>query len=111
MGDRSAIVITGYDDEAITIYGHWSGETNIEAVKDVMKVTDRVGDFSYLVAQIFYKFAVTYGMYDGDSGFGIFAGEIDADIDSPTVYVDATTGSIFYRDNDWEEQTIESLRA
>ena len=66
MGDRSAIVIHSEQYKTpITFYGHWSGEQNIEAVKNVLARTGRVGDPSYLTAQIFYEFAIRLGNYDG----------------------------------------------
>lgn len=96
MGDRSAIVIYSKRYKTpITLYGHWSGEQNIEAVKNVLARTDRVGDPSYLTAQIFYEFAIRLGSYDGNLSFGIDAfgaDGVDNAMDNPTIFVDADTG-------------------
>lgn len=100
MGDRSAIVIQSKQFQTpITIYGHWGGVDNLFAVRDVLARTDRVGDPSYLTAQIFYEFAVVRGKYDGNLSFGIdaFGGdlnEIDRVMDRATVFVNADTGEI-----------------
>lgn len=96
MGDRSAIVIHSKQFKTpITLYGHWSGEQNIEAVKNVLARTTRVGDPSYLTAQIFYEFSTRLGSYDGDLSFGIDTFGTDnlgIAMDNPTIYVDADTG-------------------
>lgn len=95
MGDRSAIVIHSKQFKTpITLYGHWSAETNITAVQNVLASTDRVGDPSYLTAQIFWEFA-NLGSYDGKLSFGIdtFGADGVADaMDNPTIWVDADTG-------------------
>ena len=95
MGDRSAIVIHSKQFKTpITFYGHWSGETNITAVQNVLARTGRVGDPSYLTAQLFWEFA-NLGSYDGELSFGIdtFGTDgVDNAMDNPTVYVDADTG-------------------
>jgi len=96
VGDRSAIVIHSEQYKTpITFYGHWSGEQNIEAVKNVLARTGRVGDPSYLTAQIFYEFAIRLGNYDGEYSFGIDtfgADGVDSVMDRPTIYVNADTG-------------------
>lgn len=95
MGDRSAIVI--YSERyktPITLYGHWSGEQNIEAVQNVLARTGRVGDPSYLTAQIFWEFA-KLGNYDGEYSFGIdtFGVDgVDSLMDNPTIFVNADKG-------------------
>lgn len=95
MGDRSAIVIHSEQYKTpITFYGHWSGEQNIEAVKNVLARTSRVGDPSYLTAQIFWEFA-KLGNYDGELSFGIDtfgADGLGSLMDNPTIYVNADTG-------------------
>jgi hypothetical protein len=51
MGDRSYIQIDSKNLEApIILYGHWSGDDNIRAVKNVLANTDRIGDAGYLTA-------------------------------------------------------------
>lgn len=97
MGDRSAIVIHSERYKTpITFYGHWSGEQNIEAVQNVLARTARVGDPSYLTAQIFWEFA-KLGNYDGEYSFGIdtFGVDgVDSLMDNPTIYVNADTGKV-----------------
>ena len=105
MGDRSFIVVEATDFKApITFYGHWSGEQNVEAVRNVLARTGRIGDVSYLTAQLFHEFA-TLGGYDGELSFGIDAYGADPDTvgDNPTVYVNANTGE--YRIGDGEPIT------
>lgn len=98
MGDRSAIIIESERFQTpITLYGHWSGETNVLAVQNVMARTGRVGDPSYLTAQLFWEFA-QLGQYDGELSFGIdaFGGEkqeIDKWMDNATIIVNADTGT------------------
>lgn len=96
MGDRAFIQIDSRKfDVPIILYGHWSGEDNLTAVRNVLERTDRIGDPSYLVAQLFYEFAVSLGQYDGQLSFGIDVGIIANDVwgDVDTVYVDADTGA------------------
>lgn len=94
MGNRSLVVVKAKAFATpITFYGHWSGEDNITAVRNVLQRTGRIGDSSYLAAQIFYEFA-KLGNYDGELSFGIdtFTGGDDFWMDNPTVFVDADTG-------------------
>lgn len=94
MGNRAYIQIDSERLETpIVLYGHWSGDDNLTAVKNVLERTDRIGDKSYLTAQIFYEFAVALGSYTGDLGFGIDTGELSSELgDVDTVYVNADTG-------------------
>jgi hypothetical protein len=97
MGDRSLIVIESEQFATpITLYGHWSGTSNIDAVKSVLARTGRVGDPSYLTAQMFYEFAIVRGDYDGELSFGIDTfGLPDATawVDNETIFVNADTGA------------------
>jgi hypothetical protein len=99
MGDRSAIVIESERFlTPIMLYGHWSGAENLASVASVLERTGRVGDPSYLTAQLFYEFAVVRGGYDGELSFGIdaFGGtpeEVDKWMDAPTIVVNADNGS------------------
>lgn len=100
MGDRAYIQINSESfPEPVILYGHWAGEDNLEAVKNVLRQTSRIGDAPYLTAQIFYEFAVKLGAYGGDTGFGIWTGELTSDRweDSPAVIVNADTGEYEYR--------------
>lgn len=96
MGNRSLIVIESEQFASpITLYGHWSGAENLAAVAEVLGKTDRVGDPSYLTAQIFYEFAVVRGKYDGTLSFGIDTFGVPTDsagMDTDTVFVNADTG-------------------
>lgn len=105
MGDRSIIQISSKEFQTpISLYGHWSGTDNIEAVKNVLARTGRIGDPSYLTAQIFYEFA-KLGEYDGEYSFGIdaFGGEpakpdfMSFANNNPTVFVNADTGEYTYQ--------------
>ena len=88
MGDRSAIIIESERFiTPITLYGHWSGRDNLTAVASVLETTDRVGDPSYLTAQLFYKFAVELGKYDGTPQ------EINATMDTDAIVVNADKGT------------------
>lgn len=100
MGDRSFIQVSSKQFKTpITFYGHWSGESNLDAVRDVLRATDRIGDPSYLCAQIFHRFSVIEGAYDGGLSFGIDAFGYDPEsvADNATVYVDADTGEFTYK--------------
>ena len=100
MGNRSHIVIRGNDPkETITLYGHWAGTTNIDAVRSVMSRTTRAGDISYLTAELFYEFAVVEGSYKGVGfgSYGMWAGDDDgAWADNPSVYVNTIDGTFEY---------------
>lgn len=92
MGNRAVITIKS-DEGEISLYGHWSGDDNLTAVRSVLARTDRIGNPSYLTAQLFHEFAVVRGGFDGGLGFGITIGDIDGDwLDVPTVIVNAETG-------------------
>lgn len=95
MGNRAYIQIESRRLESpIVLYGHWSGEDNLTAVRNVLERTTRLGDPSYLTAQIFYEFAVVLGSYDGELSFGIDTGHLSGTEwgDVPSVYVNADTG-------------------
>jgi hypothetical protein len=92
MGNRSVITVVS-SEATVSLYGHWAGETNLEAVRNVLSRTDRIGNHDYLTAQLFHEFAVNLGNYDGTLGYGITAGEYESDwLDNPTVIVNAETG-------------------
>ncbi|MFM5968494.1 MAG: hypothetical protein ACKOQ8_05615 [Micrococcales bacterium] len=99
MGDRSVIQINS-DSFAypISLYGHWAGEDNLRAVKIVLDQPEaRVGDASYLTAQLFFWFSTALGGYDGELGYGIDTGSHDPDwLDNPIVYINADTGDYTY---------------
>jgi hypothetical protein len=95
MGERSWIQIESKTGEVVSLYGHWSGEDNLYAVRNVMARTGRL-HMSYLIAQLFYEFAMVWGNYDGHTGFGIFGDRAPDGDEYPTVFVDADTGKVTY---------------
>lgn len=105
MGNRSYIQIDSKQLQTpIIFYGHWSGDDNLRAVKNVLARTTRIGDPTYLAAQIFYEFA-TLGNYDGELSFGIDTGHLAGGeiADEPSVVVDADSGAYSIRDNVYTE--------
>lgn len=108
MGDRSYIQISSERLELpVILYGHWSGSQNIQAVRNVLEKTARIGDPSYLVAQITYEF-FRLGEYDGSLSFGIDNGYLTDSVysDNPTAYVDADTGIYTYNGVEHYEYSI-----
>jgi len=98
MGNRSLIVVSNNSDtNLVVMYGHWSGEQNLEAVHNVMADTGRIGD-NYLVAELFHEFSVNLGGYSGTGSlsFGIWADRAETFsegwVDSPSVFVNMDTG-------------------
>ena len=111
MGNRSNIVIretATQKDNLVILYGHWGGEDNLTATKNVLAKTDRIGDSVYLTAQLFFEFT-RLGNYTGDLGYGIYVGDLGAidEDDNPAVIVDADTGLITYNG---ETLTVEPLK-
>lgn len=100
MGDRSYIQVDSHRFQTpIIFYGHWSGTDNLVAVRNVLARTARIGDPSYLTAQLFYGFAMELGSYDGSLGFGIENGHLTGSVsewDNPSVLVNADTGEYSY---------------
>jgi hypothetical protein len=101
MGDRSNIVIretASQKDNLVILYGHWAGDSNLTAVINVLEKTDRIGDSTYLTAQIFHEFT-QLGNYDGGLGYGLWVGDMDTidETDNPAVIVDADNGAITYK--------------
>jgi hypothetical protein len=101
MGDRSNIVIretASQTDNLVILYGHWAGDENLTAVRNVLEKTDRIGDSIYLTAQIFHEFTQV-GNYDGGLGYGLWVGDMESidETDNPAVIVDCDTGAITYK--------------
>jgi hypothetical protein len=109
MGNRAWIQIESKQFQTpIAFYGHWSGEDNLTAVRNVLNRTGRIGDAGYLTAQLFHEFT-KLGNYDGELSFGIYPEEIPIDHEeNPTVYVNADTGDYKIEDGNWI--TNEELR-
>lgn len=105
MGNRAYIQIDSERLQTpIVFYGHWSGDDNLTAVKTVLERTTRIGDPSYLAAQIFYEFATVLGNYDGELSFGIDTGELSSEMgDVDTVFVNADTGQYKVKGNTYTE--------
>lgn len=98
MGNRSLVVVKAEAfPTPITFYGHYSGDDNLTAVKNVLARTGRIGDPNYLTAQLFWEFA-TLGNYDGELSFGIdnLPTTDDTWMDNPSVFVNADTGEYTY---------------
>ena len=111
MGNRAYIQIDSNRlPESILLYGHWSGDDNLKAVQTALQLTDRIGDATYLAAQIFYQFT-TLAHYDGRLGFGIDVGTMANDIygDVPTVYVNADTGVYEYEGMAYEDYAVQKV--
>jgi hypothetical protein len=100
MGHRAFIQIDSINlENPVILYGHWSGDDSEPAVRNVLARTDRIGDPSYLAAQIFYEFSVVLGKYDGGIGFGIESGHLTSEMGNvPNVYVNADTGEYTVND-------------
>jgi hypothetical protein len=94
MGNRAYIQVDSVRFQTpVIFYGHWSGTDNLTAVQNVLARTARIGDPSYLTAQIFYEFS-RLGSYDGELSFGIETGHLTGSEwgDAPSVLVNADTG-------------------
>lgn len=94
MGDRVTIQVQSERFlTPINLYGHWSGEQGLIAVRNVLARTGRIGDPSYLTAQLFWEFA-RLGEYDGGLSFGIdaFGSDLGTGDDNDPIYVNADNG-------------------
>jgi hypothetical protein len=68
MGDRCNIVVKE-NKHQIWLYGHWSGETYIQTVRDVLARGDRLDDRPYFTRILFCQFV--HGNEEHETGFGI----------------------------------------
>ena len=102
MGDRASIYVISESlptNVMVELYGHWAGTTNARAVASVLEKTDRLGDVSYLTAQVFYEFAIIKGDYTGYLGYGINVVPTLAGSswnDNPDIILNADNGSVIY---------------
>lgn len=106
MGNRVTVSISGKDHEApVNIYSHWDGEEIYPIVQQALEDSDRIGDNSYLTAQLVH--AILNGLgYDGKLGFGVWSGEIgESWDDNPTMFVDAENGAWRIGDGEWHNRT------
>jgi hypothetical protein len=102
MGDRSRIIVKSESfPNAIHLYGHWAGTDNLTAVVNVLAKTDRIGDPSYLTAQLFYEFASDY---DGNLGFGISVDDDGVFDDNSPITIFADNGDVAYQDYFYTKQ-------
>jgi hypothetical protein len=102
MGNRVTIQIQSEQFlTPINLYGHWAGEQGLTAVREVLARTNRIGDPSFLTAQMFYEFA-RLGEYDGEHSFGIdaFGSDSVSDWDNPPIFVNADDGSYWVGDGE-----------
>lgn len=106
MGDRSRIIVKSDSfTNPIHLYGHWAGTDNLTAVARVLSTTDRVGDPSYLTAQLFFSFAVSQNDYDGNLGFGISVDDDNGEYDDNSpIIVFADNGDVAYQDYFYTKQ-------
>lgn len=108
MGNRAYIQIDSERlPESVLLYGHWSGDDNLTAVRNVLARTDRIGDPTYLTAQLFWEFT-RLADYDGKLGFGIDVGVMANDVygDVPTIYVNADRGTYVYDGVTYEDYAV-----
>ena len=107
MGNRVTVSIRSQEHEApINIYSHWSGDEIYPVIQDVLQMSDRIGDASYLTAQLIHAVFTQLG-YDGKLGFGIWTGDPDEDgwRDNETMYVNADEGKWRIGDEmDWQDR-------
>jgi hypothetical protein len=107
MGNRVTVSISSKDHEApINIYAHWAGEDIYLIVQDALAVSERIGDGSYLTAQIIHRVFTMLG-YDGRTSFGVWSGEfIESGDDNDPMFVDADTGKwrIGNGEMDWQDK-------
>jgi len=108
MGNRVTVSISSQEHESpINIYSHWSGDEIYPVVQQALEESDRIGDASYLSAQIVHAVFTDLG-YDGKLGFGIWTGEAHGlTDDNDTMFVDADTGKWRIGDGemDWQDHT------
>lgn len=111
MGNRAVITVKSTEGD-ISLYGHWSGDDNLAAVRNVLARTDRIGDPAYLTAQLFHEYATVLGSYEGGTGFGIISGSLESDwLDNPTVIVDAETGEYWQEGGEINKEFSKSYPA
>jgi len=97
MGNRVYVFLESQDfPNPIAVYAHYAGEDIYEPVASILATTDRIGDSSYLTAQIINAVFTSLG-YDGKLSFGVSAVadpyEAAAWADNPSMYVNLDTGT------------------
>lgn len=106
MGNRVTVSISSHEfGSPVNIYGHWAGDGVYQTVLDALLASQRIGDGSYLTAQIIN--AVFREMdYNGKDSFGVWSGEVSADTwdDNQPMFVDADTGQWRIGDSEWNDR-------
>lgn len=106
MGNRVTVSISSHEfGSPINIYSHWAGNSVYQVITDTLAASQRIGDGSYLTAQLIQAVFSEYG-YDGKLSFGVWSGEVSTDNwdDNPTMYVDTDNGSWRIGDGDWNDR-------
>jgi hypothetical protein len=106
MGNRVTVSISGKDHEApVNIYGHWAGDGVYQIVTDTLAASQRIGDGSYLTAQLIHAIFSEMG-YNGKDSFGVWSGEVSSDNwdDNQPMFVDADTGQWRIGDSKWNDK-------
>jgi hypothetical protein len=107
MGNRVTVSISGKDHETpVNVYSHWAGDEVYAIVQDVLETSDRIGDGSYLTAQIIHAI-FTELAYDGKLSFGVWAGELgESWDDNDPMFVDTDNGKwrIGNGEMDWQDR-------
>lgn len=107
MGNRVTVSISSQEHEApINIYAHWAGNSVYQVITDTLASSDRIGDASYLTAQLIHAVFAEYG-YDGKLSFGVWSGEFtESTDDNDPMFVDADTGQWRIGDGemDWQDK-------
>jgi hypothetical protein len=107
MGNRVTVSISSQEHEApINIYAHWAGDEIYPVVQNALEDSDRIGDASYLSAQIIHAIFADLG-YDGKLSFGVWTGEFtESGDDNDPMFVDADTGKwrIGNGEMDWQDK-------
>lgn len=94
MGDRGQVIISECG-ESITLYSHWSGSELPQTVAKALGSTagrNRAQDAPYLTRIIFDT--MTEGEHGGETGYGIWVGDLDSNHPDIKVSIDDQTVTI-----------------
>lgn len=108
MGNRVTVSISSQEHESpINIYAHWAGDEIYNVVIYALDNSKRIGDASYLSAQIIHAIFQDLG-YDGKESFGVWSGDpTDLGDDNDTLFIDADLGKwrLGNGEMDWRDRT------
>lgn len=106
MGNRVTVSLESQEHEApINIYAHWAGDDIYSIVQQALENSDRIGDASYLSAQVIHAVFTNLG-YNGRTSFGIWTGsDVPLEDDNPTMFVDLDTGKWRIGQMDWQDRS------